>query len=180
MGTLVSLNGVNVHMVSEPIPGLADDPYYPHLKFYNEEGREMAIVGTETVVMEGRIYRTRWEQAPIGVEVVKLVYSGCNVADYRNPQVAKLEEANAKLEEEIAKLNGRVGQLKSELFGYRYGGSAEALCSSRVAARAQFTELEDMVMAKVALQGSNSFIIDGEEECSMDEFPQGRPHLNEL
>lgn len=50
---------------------LADDPYYPHLKFYNEEGREMAIVGAaETVVMEGRIYRTRWEQAPIGVEVV--------------------------------------------------------------------------------------------------------------
>ena len=98
MGTLVSLNGVNVHMVSEPIPGLADDPYYPHLKFYSETGHEMAIVGTETVVMEGRIYRTRWEQTPIGVEVVKLVYSGCNVADYRNPQVAKLEEANAKLE----------------------------------------------------------------------------------
>ena len=108
MGTLVSLNGVNVHMVSEPIPGLADDPYYPHLKFYNEEGREMAIVGTETVVMEGRIYRTRWEQAPIGVEVVKLVYSGCNVADYRNPQVAKLEEANAQMMEEIAKLIRRV------------------------------------------------------------------------
>ena len=88
MGTIVSLNGTHVHMVSEPIPGLADDPYYPHLKFYNEEGREMAIVGTETVVMEGRIYRTRWEQTPIGVEVVKLVYSGCNVA--------KLEEANAQ------------------------------------------------------------------------------------
>ena len=108
MGTLVSLNGVNVHMVSEPIPGLADDPYYPHLKFYNEEGHEMAIVGTETVVMEGRIYRTRWEQAPIGVEVVKLVYSGRNVADYRHPQVAKLEEANSQMMGKIAKLNGRV------------------------------------------------------------------------
>ena len=113
MGTLVSLNGVNVHMVSEPIPGLADDPYYPHLKFYNEEGREMAIVGTETVVMEGRIYRTRWEQAPIGVEVVKLVYSGCNVADYRNPQVAKLEEANAKMMGEIAKLKANHAEVPS-------------------------------------------------------------------
>ena len=108
MGTLVSLNGVNVHMVSEPIPGLADDPYYPHLKFYSETGHEMAIVGTETVVMEGRIYRTRWEQAPIGVEVVKLVYSGCNVADYRHPQVAKLDEANSQMMGEIAKLIRRV------------------------------------------------------------------------
>ena len=113
MGTLVTLNGVNVHMVSEPIPGLADDPYYPHLKFYNEEGHEMAIVGTETVVMEGRIYRTRWEQAPIGVEVVKLVYSGCNVADYRNPQVAKLEEANAQMMKEIAKLKANHAEVPS-------------------------------------------------------------------
>ena len=113
MGTIVSLNGVNVHMVSEPIPGLADDPYYPHLKFYNEEGREMAIVGTETVVMEGRIYRTRWEQAPIGVEVVKLVYSGCNVADYRHPQVAKLEEANAQMMAEIAKLKANHAEVPS-------------------------------------------------------------------
>lgn len=113
MGTLVTLNGVNVHMVSEPIPGLADDPYYPHLKFYNEEGHEMAIVGTETVVMEGRIYRTRWEQTPIGVEVVKLVYSGCNVADYRNPQVAKLEEANAQMMKEIAKLKANHAEVPS-------------------------------------------------------------------
>ena len=116
MGTLVSLNGVNVHMVSEPIPGLADDPYYPHLKFYNEEGREMAIVGTETVVMEGRIYRTRWEQAPIGVEVVKLVYSGCNVADYRHPQVAKLEEANAQMMKEIAKLKANHAEVPAPPF----------------------------------------------------------------
>lgn len=116
MGTIVSLNGINVHMVSEPIPGLADDPYYPHLKFYSETGHEMVIVGTETVVMEGRIYRTRWEQAPIGVEVVKLVYSGCNVADYRHPQVAKLEEANAQMMEEIAKLKANPAEVPAPPF----------------------------------------------------------------